>query len=225
MDTIQTGRIISQKRKELGLTQIQLAEILKVSNRAVSKWENGDGYPDITILPDISKALGITIDELLTGEKPIQSEPDKKDTEKKLLNDFKLCFTISLLLSIFAALLGGVTEIYSIWAFNILFYTHWEIIFAAASLALLIMSVIVFVIGAIRLNLEFSKDEIVDIVHKKSALLAAISLVFPYCFIARIIDYSRFGVFMPYFMAILIIISVVMMWMYVKRDFKNETKN
>ena len=64
MDAKLTGKIISSARKEKGLTQIQLAEMLNVSNRAVSKWENGDGFPDITLLPEISKSLELTIDEL-----------------------------------------------------------------------------------------------------------------------------------------------------------------
>lgn len=89
MDAKATGKIINSKRKEKGLTQIQLAELLNVSNRTVSKWENGDGFPDITLLPDIADTLGITIDELLTGKKPepvvkvIETEKPADKTEQK----------------------------------------------------------------------------------------------------------------------------------------------
>lgn len=69
MNSKKTGVFISELRKGLGLTQIALAEKLSVSNRAVSKWENGDGFPDVTILPILAEALGVTVDELLAGEK------------------------------------------------------------------------------------------------------------------------------------------------------------
>ena len=66
MDAKEIGRTISTHRKALGLTQMQLAAQLQVSNRTVSKWENGDGFPDISLLPGLAAALDITIDELLT---------------------------------------------------------------------------------------------------------------------------------------------------------------
>ena len=72
MDAKEIGRTISTHRKALGLTQMQLAAQLQVSNRTVSKWENGDGFPDISLLPGLAAALDITIDELLTGEVPAQ---------------------------------------------------------------------------------------------------------------------------------------------------------
>lgn len=68
MDNKKIGQFISERRKDLGLTQQQLAEHLGVSNKAISKWETGEGYPDITIVLELSKALGVTADELLRGE-------------------------------------------------------------------------------------------------------------------------------------------------------------
>ena len=69
MDAGKTGEFISLLRKEKALTQTELAEKLNISNRTVSKWENGDGYPDITILPELADILGVSVDELLNGEK------------------------------------------------------------------------------------------------------------------------------------------------------------
>ena len=69
MDAINTGKFICKLRKENNLTQASLAEKLNISNRTVSKWENGDGFPDITILPEIAKTLGVTVDELLSGQR------------------------------------------------------------------------------------------------------------------------------------------------------------
>jgi transcriptional regulator with XRE-family HTH domain len=102
MDTKKTGRFISALRKEKGYTQAALAEILNVSNRTISKWENGDGYPDITILPDIAAAFEISVDELLAGErKPKEEVADIKVTEienkDNLLNIFNRLYYFSFL--------------------------------------------------------------------------------------------------------------------------------
>lgn len=220
MDAKQTGNIISKKRKELGLTQIQLAEKLNVSNRAVSKWENGDGFPDITSLPAIAEALGITIDELLTGNAPAPVNDEQKDSNK-ILHQYKLIYTASIFFGLFSALLGGVTELYCIWAFPILFYTHWEIMFAAVSVFFFVMSVMAQVIGLIRLSSFMSKGEIINRERKRLVALAGIDVVFPLCFIARIIDFSRFGVFMPYVMTVLIIALLVIGILFLKGG-KNE---
>ena len=59
------GKIISAKRKELGITQQMFAENLHVSFQAISKWENGISYPDVETLPLIASALNISIDSLL----------------------------------------------------------------------------------------------------------------------------------------------------------------
>lgn len=68
MDARNTGALIAARRKELVLTQKQLAERLLVSDKAVSKWENGASYPEVTLLPPLAQLLGITVDELLAGE-------------------------------------------------------------------------------------------------------------------------------------------------------------
>ena len=62
------GQRILMLRKEKNLTQAELAELLSVSGQAVSKWEQDRSYPDILLLPTLSKILGVTVDELLTGE-------------------------------------------------------------------------------------------------------------------------------------------------------------
>ena len=67
MDQYVTGAIIKRLREEKGLTQSELAERLCVSGKTVSKWETGKGYPDITLIEPIAKALGISVQELLSG--------------------------------------------------------------------------------------------------------------------------------------------------------------
>lgn len=183
MDAKLTGKIIADRRKAKGLNQIQLGEALNVSNRTVSKWENGDGYPDITLLPDISRVLDISIDELLTGERHIKSNVDKD-----IINNYKIMLVLSFFLATFSALLGGITELYNFIAFQyILFYNHWEIMFAAVSLGTTVISVAILVIGILRLNLSYSAKEIVRLSKKPAAVLCAIISVFPLTFILRVI--------------------------------------
>ena len=67
LNSIKIGNFIMAKRKTLGLTQQQLADRLKVSFQAVSKWENGTTYPNIEILSDLATVLDVSVDEILAG--------------------------------------------------------------------------------------------------------------------------------------------------------------
>ena len=81
MDHLKTGEVISKRRKELGLTQNQLAQSLGVSFQAVSKWENSTAYPDIAMLPKLAAALNTTADALL-GYSSVVTDYDRRyDTE------------------------------------------------------------------------------------------------------------------------------------------------
>ncbi len=68
MDNAKIGLFINSRRKELGMTQQELADKLQITNRAVSKWENGDGLPDISMLEPLAAELAVTVDEILYGE-------------------------------------------------------------------------------------------------------------------------------------------------------------
>lgn len=69
MDNAKIGKFIAELRKSAGLSQTELAKELNISNRTVSKWETGDGLPDIATVPQIAQFFGITVDELLAGER------------------------------------------------------------------------------------------------------------------------------------------------------------
>ena len=83
MNQAKIGKLIAKLRKEKGLTQQELGEKVNVGSRAVSKWERGLTLPDITIINELSKILGITSDELLKGELDNSKE---KSTSKKPFN-------------------------------------------------------------------------------------------------------------------------------------------
>jgi len=68
MNAKQFGERVAALRKARGLTQAQLAEKLNISNKAISRWETGEGFPEITLLSPLAKVLGITIDQLLAED-------------------------------------------------------------------------------------------------------------------------------------------------------------
>ena len=88
MDQAKIGRFIAVCRKKQGLTQMQLAEALNITDRAVSKWENGKAMPDSSIMLELCKILNITVNELLRGE-VIAMEQYNKEMENTLLKMVK----------------------------------------------------------------------------------------------------------------------------------------
>ena len=83
MDQEKIGKFIAKLRKEKNMTQNELAESLGITDRAVSKWENGRGMPDLSLLTPLCEKLGVSINELLSGERL-----DKKDYQEKLEENF-----------------------------------------------------------------------------------------------------------------------------------------
>ena len=84
MDQIKIGRFIAERRKIKNLTQAQLAEKLGITDRAVSKWENGRSLPDSSIMLELCELLEITVNDLLSGEVVLMDEYNK-EMEKKML--------------------------------------------------------------------------------------------------------------------------------------------
>lgn len=81
MDNVKTGALIAARRKELTLTQKELAEQLHISDRTVSKWERGVGFPDISLLEPLADTLGLSVLDL------IQGEPQKQTVTEVTLRD------------------------------------------------------------------------------------------------------------------------------------------
>ena len=105
MNQEKIGKFISELRRRKKLTQEQLAEKLGITDRAVSKWENGRGMPDLSLMKPLCKELEITINELLSGEKIDKKDYQNKSEENllntidytdKKINKIKLIFKISI---------------------------------------------------------------------------------------------------------------------------------
>ena len=88
MDQVKIGRFIAECRKRENLTQMQLAEKLNITDRAISKWENGKSMPDSAIMLDLCEILKISVNDLLCGEK-IAMENYNKELENNLLEMVK----------------------------------------------------------------------------------------------------------------------------------------
>lgn len=88
MDQIKIGKFIAECRKKNNLTQAQLAEKLFISDRAISKWENGKSMPDSSIMLALCKELKITVNDLLNGE-IVSMENYNEQTEKRLIEMVK----------------------------------------------------------------------------------------------------------------------------------------
>ena len=86
MENIQIGPFIRDVRVEQGMTQQQLADKLGVTDKAVSKWERGVSYPDITILRELADALGVSVSELLAGKRDAQPSPVPPEVEDVVLD-------------------------------------------------------------------------------------------------------------------------------------------
>ena len=82
------GSFIQLSRKEKGMTQKELAELIGVSDKTISKWENGNSVPDTEILSSLCQSLDISVNELLSGEKlPVESYPQR--AEENMMNLLK----------------------------------------------------------------------------------------------------------------------------------------
>ncbi|MBQ7355996.1 MAG: helix-turn-helix transcriptional regulator [Clostridia bacterium] len=88
MNQVKIGKFIAERRRGANLTQMQLAEKMNVTDRAVSKWETGKALPDSSIMLDLCKTLGITVNDLLSGE-VVTVENYDKELEKNLIEVVK----------------------------------------------------------------------------------------------------------------------------------------
>ncbi len=85
MDQVKIGRFITEQRKQKNYTQRQLADILEISDKTVSKWECGNGFPEVSLLLPLCKELEISVNELLSGERLFEVDYKQK-AEENMVN-------------------------------------------------------------------------------------------------------------------------------------------
>lgn len=85
INSIKIGKFIAQLRQERNLTQKEFADMLYVSDKTISKWERGAGMPNVTLLLPIANSLGISVTELLVGEKIKEEENFSKDEVERIV--------------------------------------------------------------------------------------------------------------------------------------------
>lgn len=193
MDAKEIGRIISTHRKGLGLTQMQLAAQLQVSNRTVSKWENGDGFPDISLLPGLAAALDITIDELLTGQVPAQIQQSVSAAEaRRAQGHYQVAKIVAGALLVAGSVIGLITELRLFWIKP--FYMFIEIYLLVLAFVLVVVGAMVFLIGLVRYRTEMQQLRTVN--HLEALVALAGAGLFPAVTVVRFLHaYSYVGMY------------------------------
>ena len=131
MNQEKIGKFIANLRKEKNMTQQELAKKLGVTDRAISKWENGRGLPDYSLLQDLCDTLSISINELFFGEK-ISKEDYKTKAEEnmsKLINDnYSEKKKINWIIAISVAVVYlSISILFDIWAYYCIIWVGYSI--------------------------------------------------------------------------------------------------
>lgn len=135
MDQEKIGKLIAKLRKSKGLTQRELGEMVGVGFRAVSKWETGLTSPDISIINDLSKILGISADELLKGEVNKTLHQKQKFNYKNLLYIIPI-FLVLILSIVLIIINNNKTEVYKLETTDKEYYIEGEVIFKGNEISL-----------------------------------------------------------------------------------------
>lgn len=111
MDMNETGRFLSELRKQRGLKQKEVADAIQVSDKAISRWETGKGIPDIDSLKSLSDFYGVSIDEILAGNSIKKNELEHLDTKKvnQKLSKLRKQFVVSMSGNIGLLILLGIS--------------------------------------------------------------------------------------------------------------------
>lgn len=144
MDQVKIGRFIADERKKKGYTQKQLSEKLEISDKTISKWERGNGFPEVSLLLPLCNELEITVNELLSGERVTQQNYQKK-AEENMVNMIreKEENTQKTVLTVIIGVISTITFLTLI--LMVCFYT--EVIELPVKIFLVIIAVCIFSVG------------------------------------------------------------------------------
>lgn len=181
MDNIKVGDFLKSLRKAKGFTQEEVADELMVSSKTISRWECGDGLPDISIISSVADLYGVSVDEILKGERRIKDEGLKEESialknknkdkliVRQALSKFDVLFYISL----------GSVILLNLVAFIFAFFNRTIIAAPFVSLAGILVSFILLAIGKFQTN-EIIKDneDIIDDKVKRTITYKIVSKSF-----------------------------------------------
>lgn len=146
------GEFLYQLRKEKGITQSELADKLDITNKAVSKWETGESFPETAQLVPISKIFGVTVDELLNGERnadnPYIEEEDKPIVP---LRPFSMKESVLIALGVFLIIIGVILLIVITSVLDMRFDTA---IAVSTLLFFVALSVVIFMLTGLKRRIE-----------------------------------------------------------------------
>lgn len=152
--------IISKRRKELGLTQQELADKLFVSDKVISKWETGKSVPDTSILVELSKALEISLDELLKSNEPINT-----NTQLAVADTLSIKFKNVMLVSYSLAIISAIFFVIS----RLIDYNDYKRenkvfvwLFLGLALVLLTACITYYLINSNKLLIDYPKFQEID---------------------------------------------------------------
>ncbi len=143
MNQVKIGKFIAECRKKNNLTQMQLAEKLNITDRAISKWENGKAMPDSSIMLDLCNELKISVNELLSGE-IIEMNNYNEKLEKNLLDMVKQKELADKRLLTMEIVIGALS---SIILFVLIFVASFAEMADWTRILLIIVGIVLFIIG------------------------------------------------------------------------------
>ena len=165
MDQIKIGKFIAECRKKNNLTQMQLAEKLNITDRAISKWENGKSMPDSSIMLELCNELKISVNELLSGEM-IEMKDYNQIAEKNLLEMAKKEEVQNKKMMFYEIVIGYIS---SVTFLILLFTTSFAVENIVARIILFILAFLVLIIGvsfALKIETETGYYECQKCHHK-----------------------------------------------------------
>lgn len=209
--------IISKRRKELGLTQQELADKLFVSDKVISKWETGKSVPDTSILVELSKALEISLDELLQSNEPIN-----KKTQLAVADTLSIKFKNVMLVSYSLAIISAIFFVIS----RLIDYNDYKRenkvfawLFLGLALALLIACITYYLINRNKLLIDYPKFHEID----KKNFNQFMNVIGILTIIVSVVNVFTFEtmhklehVFEALFVLVIVLVIELVIWLFIK---------
>lgn len=215
--------IISKRRKELGLTQQELADKLFVSDKVISKWETGKSVPDTSILVELSKALEISLDELLQSNEPIN-----KNTQLAVADTLSIKFKNVMLVSYSLAIISAIFFVIS----RLIDYNDYKRenkvfvwLFLGLALALLTACITYYLINRNKLLIDYPKFHEIDkknfnqFMNVMGILTIIVSVVNVFTFETM---HKLEHIFEALFVLVIVLVIELVIWLFIKQLYRKK---